>query len=155
MKMLSEGDPVPDVELVSLEGKKVRTSDFRGQKIVFLVLSLWDVAKEPTEEDHKGRSLMSFFTDLPRGETRLGAAGKVMTGPQAQGVLDAGCDYVVIGRAAILRHDFVQRVQADPNYASPPTPVSVKHLNDEGLSPAFVTYMRQWPNFVEAEQAAG
>jgi thioredoxin-dependent peroxiredoxin len=33
--MLSEGDPVPDVELVNLEGKPVRTSDFRGQKIVF------------------------------------------------------------------------------------------------------------------------
>jgi peroxiredoxin Q/BCP len=33
--MLSEGDPVPDVELVSLEGKPVRTTDFRGQKTVF------------------------------------------------------------------------------------------------------------------------
>ena len=33
--MVSEGDPVPDVELVNLEGKTVRTSDFRGQKIVF------------------------------------------------------------------------------------------------------------------------
>jgi peroxiredoxin Q/BCP len=33
--MLSEGDPVPDVELVNLEGKTVRTTDFRGQKIVF------------------------------------------------------------------------------------------------------------------------
>lgn len=134
------------------EIRDVAAEVLRGQKIDFLDMSLWDVAKEPTEEAHKGRSLMSFFTDLPRGETRLGAAGKVMTGPQAQGVLDAGCDYVVIGRAAILRHDFVKRVQADPNYASPPTPVSVKHLNDEGLSPAFVTYMRQWPNFVEAEQ---
>ena len=33
--MLNEGDPVPDVELVNLEGKTVRTTDFRGQKIVF------------------------------------------------------------------------------------------------------------------------
>ena len=35
MTMLTEGDPVPDVELLNLEGKPVRTSDFRGQKIVF------------------------------------------------------------------------------------------------------------------------
>ena len=33
--MVSEGDPVPDVELVNIEGKRVRTTDFRGQKIVF------------------------------------------------------------------------------------------------------------------------
>jgi peroxiredoxin Q/BCP len=33
--MVGEGDPVPDVGLVNLEGKAVRTSDFSGQKIVF------------------------------------------------------------------------------------------------------------------------
>ena len=33
------------------------------------------VAKEPTEEEHKGRTLMSVFTELPRGNVRLGAAG--------------------------------------------------------------------------------
>lgn len=33
--MVSEGDPVPDVALVNLDGKAVRTTDFRGQKIVF------------------------------------------------------------------------------------------------------------------------
>jgi hypothetical protein len=97
---------------------------------------------------------MSFFTDLPRGDTRLGAAGKVMTGPSAAGVLEAGCDYVVVGRAAILRHDVVERIRADATYQSPPTPVTVQHLLDEGLSPPFVQYMRQWPNFVEAEPAA-
>ncbi|MDB5669686.1 MAG: peroxiredoxin [Alphaproteobacteria bacterium] len=33
--MVSEDDPVPDVALVNLDGKAVRTTDFRGQKIVF------------------------------------------------------------------------------------------------------------------------
>ena len=126
----------------------------RDQKIDFLDMSLWDVAKEPNEDEHKGRTLMSVFTDLPRGQVRLGAAGKVMTGKDAAGVLDAGCDYVVVGRGAILRHDFPKRVQADANYISPPTPVTIQHLLDEGLSPAFVQYMRQWPNFVEAEATA-
>ena len=126
----------------------------RDQKIDFLDMSLWDVAKEPNEDEHKGRTLMSVFTDLPRGQVRLGAAGKVMTGKDAAGVLDAGCDYVVVGRGAILRHDFPKRVQADANYISPPTPVTIQHLLDEGLSPAFVQYMRQWPNFVEAEGTA-
>lgn len=124
------------------------------QKIDFLDMSLWDVAKEPNEEEFKGRTLMSVFTDLPRGNVRLGAAGKVMTGPQAQAVLDTGCDFVVVGRAAILRHDVVNRIKADASYASPATPVTAQHLRDEGLSPAFVQYMRQWPGFVEAETTA-
>lgn len=136
------------------EIRDVAARILREQKIDFLDMSLWDVAKEPNEEEFKGRTLMSVFTELPRGNVRLGAAGKVMTGPQAQAVLDAGCDFVVIGRAAILRHDFPNRVAADPTFTSPATPVTVQHLTDEGLSPAFVQYMRQWPGFVEPEASA-
>jgi 2,4-dienoyl-CoA reductase-like NADH-dependent reductase (Old Yellow Enzyme family) len=136
------------------EIRDVAAEIMRRGKIDFLDMSLWDVVKEPNEVEHKGRTLMSFFTDLPRGDVRLGAAGKVMTGQSAAGVLEAGCDYVVVGRGAILRHDFPNRVHADAAYQSPQTPVTVQHLRDEGLSPAFVQYMRQWPNFVEAEATA-
>ena len=126
----------------------------RQAKIDFLDMSLWDYAKEPNDEPYKGRTLMSWFTDIPRGSVRLGAAGKVMSGKDAQSVLDAGCDYVVVGRAAILRHDVVERIRRDPDYTSPATPVSIQHLRDEGLSPPFIKYMRQWPGFVEDEPAA-
>lgn len=123
-------------------------------RIDYLDMSLWDVAKEPIESEHQGRTLMSFFTDLPRGAVRLGAAGKVMSARQALAVLEAGCDYVLIGRAAILRHDFPERVRRDAGYESPATPVTVDHLAAEGLSPPFIKYMRQWPGFVAEDQAA-
>ena len=45
------------------------------------------------------------------------------------------------------------RVAQDADYRSPPIPVSTQHLLDEGLSPQFVTYMRNWPGFVESEAA--
>lgn len=122
-------------------------------KIDFLDMSLWDVKKEPVEEEFHGRSLMSVFTELPRGQVRLGAAGKIASAADAAWVIEAGCDFAVIGRAAILRHDFPRRVLADPSYASPSLPVTEQHLRDEGLSPAFVTYMRNWKGFV-AEEAA-
>lgn len=121
------------------------------EKIDYLDLSLWDVAKEPVEEDFKGRTLMSYFTELPRGRVKLGAAGKIMSAQTAREVLEAGCDYCIIGRAAILRHDFPQRVAKDPNYTSPPLPVTVQHLKDEALSPAFITYMSGWKGFVAEE----
>jgi 2,4-dienoyl-CoA reductase-like NADH-dependent reductase (Old Yellow Enzyme family) len=97
---------------------------------------------------------MSYFTELKRGQVRLGAAGKVMSAADAAKVLEAGCDFVLVGRAAILRHDFPNRVQRDANYQSPSIPVTVKHLRDEGLSPAFIKYMGNWPGFVAAEEQA-
>ncbi|OWK32371.1 NADH oxidase [Sphingomonas mucosissima] len=126
----------------------------RKEDLDYLDMSLWDVAKEPVEEEHRGRSLMSFFTELPRGAVRLGAAGKVMTAQEAAGVLEAGCDFVVIGRGAILRHDFPERVRQDAGYVSPALPVTAQHLLDEGLSPQFVNYMRNWKGFVAEEVAA-
>ncbi len=118
-------------------------------KIDYLDMSLWDVTKEPNDEAFKGRTLASYFTGLHRGDVRLGAAGKIMTGPDAQNLLDAGFDYAVLGRAAILHHDFPTRVAADPNFASIATPVSETYLREEGLGPAFVNYMRTWKGFVE------
>lgn len=134
------------------EIREVAAEVLRQGKIDYLDMSLWDVAKEPNEEAFQGRTLMSYFTELPRGQVRLGVAGKVTSAEQAAGVLEAGCDYVLIGRAAILRHDFPERVRRDPTYQSPPLPVTVQHLRQEGLSPAFIKYMGNWPGFV-AEQA--
>lgn len=119
-------------------------------KIDYLDMSLWDVFKEPVEEAFKGRTLMSYFTELDRGNVRLGVAGKIMTAAQARSVLEAGADFAVVGRAAILHHDYPRRVQADAEFHPVPLPVTAEHLRAEGLGPAFVGYMSTWPGFVEA-----
>lgn len=121
----------------------------REDKIDYLDMSLWDVFKEPTDPEKKGRSLMSYFTDLARGNVRLGAAGKITTGAGCQRALDAGLDFVVIGRAAILHHDFPRKVEANPDFTPIPLPAPVAHLRAEGLSDPFVGYMRAWKGFVE------
>ncbi|MEJ7926189.1 NADH:flavin oxidoreductase [Sphingobium sp. AN641] len=126
----------------------------QGQ-IDYLDMSLWDVAKEPHEEAFQGRSLLSYFTDIPRGNVRLGAAGKIMDAATATSLIDAGCDFVTIGRAGILRHDFPERVRADPAYMSPPQPVSVAFLREEGVTGEFVTYLRTFPGLVSDEQDMG
>ena len=118
-------------------------------RIDYLDLSLWDYAKEPMEEAFQGRTLMSYFTDLPRGAVRLGCAGKVMTPADARACLERGMDYVLLGRAAILHHDYPQRLAADPGFTPIKTPVSAEHLRAEGLGPAFVKYMQTWKGFVE------
>jgi 2,4-dienoyl-CoA reductase-like NADH-dependent reductase (Old Yellow Enzyme family) len=133
------------------EIRDVAAEIMKQGKIDYLDMSLWDVAKEPEEEAHKGTTLLSHFTSLPRGDVRLGAAGKVMSGRAASAVLEEGCDFVVIGRAAILRSDFPERVRRDPAYGSPPLPVTAEHLLEEGLGGPFIAYMRSWPGFVVEE----
>ncbi|MFM8754424.1 MAG: NADH:flavin oxidoreductase [Phenylobacterium sp.] len=118
-------------------------------KIDYLDMSLWDCFKEPVEEAHRGRTLMSYFTDLPRGEVRLGVAGKIMSAADARAMLDAGADFVLLGRAAILHHDWPQKARANPDFRPVSLPVTRAHLEAEGLGPPFVTYMSTWAGFVE------
>lgn len=115
----------------------------------YLDMSLWDVAKEPEEEAFKGRSLMSWFTDIPRGTTRLAVAGKIKSAAAARACLEAGADFVLIGRGAILHHDFPERVRADADFEAVATPVTRDYLREEGLGEAFLGYMATWPGFVE------
>ncbi|WP_309088389.1 NADH:flavin oxidoreductase [Phenylobacterium sp.] len=124
----------------------------RDGRIDYLDMSLWDVFKEPVEEAFKGRSLMSYFTELPRGEVKLGVAGKITTPAIAAEMLDKGADYVLIGRAAILHHDFPERAR-DPAFTPVPAPVSAGYLAGEGVSPRFVTYLRDTFKMVEPEPA--
>lgn len=120
----------------------------RDAKIDYIDMSLWDAFKEPQDEKYKGKSLAAHFTELERGRVRLGAAGKIATGESAQRCLDLGFDFAVIGRGAILHHDFPKRVEANPSFTPTPLPVSAEHLRAEGLGEAFVTYMRNWKGFV-------
>jgi 2,4-dienoyl-CoA reductase-like NADH-dependent reductase (Old Yellow Enzyme family) len=129
---------------------EVAQSVLRDGRIDYLDMSLWDIHKEPAEEEHKGRSLMSYFTELDRGEVRLGVAGKVMTPQQAADALEAGVDYVLLGRAAILHHDYPERARSERGFEPIALPVTREHLEAEGLGPAFVTYMSSWPGFVQA-----
>jgi 2,4-dienoyl-CoA reductase-like NADH-dependent reductase (Old Yellow Enzyme family) len=120
----------------------------RAGDIDYLDMSLWDVKKEPTEEAFKGASLMSVFTGLDRGRVRLGVAGKIMSAETARDCLAAGADFVLIGRGAILHHDWARRA-ADGDFAAVALPVTRAHLETEGLGRPFIDYMATWKGFVE------
>jgi 2,4-dienoyl-CoA reductase-like NADH-dependent reductase (Old Yellow Enzyme family) len=121
--------------------------------IDLLDMSLWDVFKEPEEEEFRGRPLLSYFAELDRGGVRLGAAGKIMGGRDAARCLEAGADLAVVGRAAILHHDFPRQVKADPGFQAVALPVTAEYLRGEGLGEAFIKYMDNWKGFVQAESA--
>lgn len=116
-------------------------------QVDYLDVSLSDVFAEPADKALKGRSLMSFFTDLDRGRARLGVAGKIRRPQDARAVLDAGVDFALLGRAAILQHDFPKRA-AEATFEPPSLPVTRAYLQAQFLGQAFINYMAGWPNFV-------
>lgn len=125
-----------------------------GGALDYLDMSLWDTFKEPVEEAFHGKPLIDWFADLQRGSTRLGVAGKLTNGRTAARVLDHGVDFAIIGRGAILHHDFPLRFAANPDFEAIALPVTRAHLRAEGLGPAFIEYMNGWPGFVAQEETA-
>jgi len=120
----------------------------REGRIDYIDLSLWDAFKEPNEEAYHGSSLLSWFTRLDRRQVRIGAAGKIRGAREALACLQAGADFVAIGRSAILHHDFPQLVRGSSEFQPVRTPVTADYLRSEGLGEKFVEYMRTWPKFV-------
>ncbi|MFT5441016.1 MAG: 2,4-dienoyl-CoA reductase-like NADH-dependent reductase (Old Yellow Enzyme family) [Myxococcota bacterium] len=123
-------------------------------KIDFLDMSMWDVFKQPAEEKHQGKSLLEHFTALKRGDVRLGVAGKVYGAKEARACMEAGVDFVLAGRAAILHHDLPERIRANADFEVIQIPVTPEYLRAEGLGDAFVEYMGTWKGFVEPAQVA-
>lgn len=119
-----------------------------GGDIDYLDLSLWDVFKTAEDPAFGERPLLGWFTDLPRAACRLGAAGRLSDAASCRRAMEAGLDFVAIGRSAILHHDFPRKVAADPSFRPVALPVAESHLVAEGLGPAFRSYMRTWKGFV-------
>jgi len=124
-------------------------------QVDFLDLSLWDCFKEPEEDEWKGRSLVEIVCDLerradPEGRTvPIGVAGKIHDPADASRVLEAGADFPVLGRVAILHHDYPNQLAADTGFTPVRPPVTAQYLRDEGLGESFIGYMGRWPGFVE------
>jgi len=115
----------------------------------FIDMSLWDVFQQVDEGPYEGQRLLDIFAAIDRADTKLTVAGKIMSDDDVRAVLDAGVDFVALGRAGILHHDWPKKFAADANFASIPTPVAAAHLVNEGLGPKFVKYMSTWAGFVE------
>jgi 2,4-dienoyl-CoA reductase-like NADH-dependent reductase (Old Yellow Enzyme family) len=128
--------------------------EFCGQliddnQLDFLDISLWDCFKEPEDEAYKGQTLLEHFTEIDYKATKLTVAGKLYSAAEAQKVVEAGVDFVTIGRAAIVHHDFPEQVRQNPDFAMADLPVSRDYLRREGLGEAFLKYMERWPGFID------
>ncbi len=132
------------------EALELASSLMTSNRIDYLDVSLWDCWKEPLDARFAGKPLIEWFAQVERGSTPLGVAGMIVSGADVTRAFAAGVDFVLIGRGAILHHDFVRQVAANPDFEPIARPVAPEHLEAEGLSDAFVEYMKNWKGFVAA-----
>lgn len=131
------------------EAREVAGQVLASGLVDHLDLSLWDAFKEPADPDAAGTRLIDHFTALPRGKTRLGVAGKILSAADVRWCREHGADFVTIGTGAIVHHDFPQLVAADDAFTSVPQPVTREHLAAESVGPRFVDYLATgWDDFV-------
>ncbi len=119
-----------------------------SHQVDFIDLSLWDVFKKGIDADFQDTRLIDAFAAIDRGATKMAVAGKLYGAQACQGAVDAGADMVVIGRGAVLHHNFPVLATKDDQFMVRALPVPRQVLHEEGLSEAFVGYMGNWPGFV-------
>ena len=94
-------------------------------------------------------SLLEHFTEIDFGDVRWTVAGQIRSAEDVWLVVDAGVDFVTIGRAAILHHDFPEQIRNQSDFEPITLPVSSDFLRREGLGERFIEYMGRWPGFVD------
>ncbi len=131
------------------ESKEVCQKLIDNYKIDFLDISLWDSFKYPIEEDHKNKTLLEHFTELNYKDVQLTVAGNIRTSKNVYDILDSKVNFVAIGRAAILNHDFPNKVIKNKEFEPIDLPASRAYLKNEGLSEKFIDYLKFFKGFVE------
>ncbi len=121
-----------------------------GGQLDYLDMSLWDSFKLPDDTRYHPARLVDVFGRLPRGNgTRLGVAGHIFSARSAQDCIDSGADFVFFGRGAILHHDMARRALEEPDFVSKAFPATRAYLAEQGVGPAFQTYLATgWSNYV-------
>jgi len=141
-------------ERFGMDIEEIRTicQQFANDGLIdFVDISLWDCYKQPEAEQYQNQSLLKHFTSLDLKKVLLTVAGNIRAGKDVYNMLHSGVDFVTVGRSAILHHDFPTKVITNPDFEPIALPVTKNYLLQEGLSPAFVDYMRRWKGFVEPD----
>lgn len=112
----------------------------QDDRLDFLDMSLWDSFKDPVDSNYAGKSLLEHFAALDRGSVRLGVAGNIKTPEQAEQAMATGIDWIMLGQAGILNHDYPDQYSRNARFVPASVPVSRAHLAQEGLSETFIEY---------------
>lgn len=139
----------PENKFIDIAESSVVASQAMASGLIdHLEMSLWDVFMSPSRTGSLPR-LIDEFTSLDRGKTRLGVSGKINSAADVQWSLDQGADFVAVGTAAIIGHDFAANCLRDENFVAKSEPFRVEDLREQGVSDVFLEYLGpRFPNMI-------
>lgn len=113
----------------------------------FLDISTWASSNTPLKYPNTV-PIISWFRQRLGNHVPLFVAGEIWSGQDATQALNAGADFVSIGKAAIGHANWPSIIQ-NKDTIPPFPPYSIEHLRQQSLGPAFIQYMNKWKNFVQ------
>lgn len=117
-------------------------------QVDFIDMSMHDAFKYPNDENYHEKTLSQWYLELPRGEVKMGVGGKLHTPEDVYRISELKPDFVVIGRAGILHHNFPELMVKAPDFVARQTPIGANILRQEGLSETFIKYLGTFPEFI-------
>ena len=126
---------------------KLFETENRKLDIDFIHLSCWDAFSKSISFPDDNRTLTQIITESYNKLPTIISTGGVWSSVDAQNLLKQGADLVGVGRVAI-GHPYWANNISNINYNPKKPPFTTKELEKSKLNHKFISYMKNWDNFV-------
>ena len=140
----------PEIESLGIElNDSIKLVDIlRKESIDFIHLSCWDVFAKSNSMTHNQKTLTEIITGSYKKLPTIISTGNVWSSLDANKLLKQGADLVGVGRVAIGHPNWANNL-SNLNYQPKKPPFSVNELEKAKLNKTFISYMKNWNDFVK------
>tara|TARA_X000001036_G_scaffold167636_1_gene158787 strand:- start:170 stop:1261 length:1092 start_codon:yes stop_codon:yes gene_type:complete len=138
----------PEIENMGIElNDSINLIDIlRKESVDFIHLSCWDVFAKSNINNQK--TLTEIITGSYKNLPTIISTGNVWSSLDAQNLLKQGADLVGVGRVAIGHPNWANNI-SNLDYQPKKPPFSIRELEKAKLNSTFISYMKNWNNFVK------
>tara|TARA_B100001029_G_scaffold88529_1_gene72572 strand:- start:190 stop:1302 length:1113 start_codon:yes stop_codon:yes gene_type:complete len=120
----------------------------RKLSVDFIHLSCWDVFYKIKSNKNNQRTLTQIIKESYENLPTIISTGNIWSSLDANNLLKQGADLVGVGRVAIRYPNWANNI-SDLNYNPNRPPYTVNELKKAKLNNTFISYMKNWNNFVK------
>ena len=120
----------------------------RKESVDFIHLSCWDVFTKVTFKAANQKTLTEIITSSYKNLPAIISTGNVWSSLDAKNLLKQGADMIGVGRVAIGNPNWANNI-SNLNYQPKKPPFSIYELEKAKLNKTFISYMKNWDNFVK------
>ena len=118
--------------------------------IDFIHLSCWDVFSKSKSIPNSNKTLTEIITNSYKNLPTIISTGNVWSTLDAENLIRQGADLVGVGRVAIGHPSWAKNI-SNHNYNPKKPPFSIDELEKAKLNKIFISYMKNWNNFVKSD----